>query len=115
MGIKLNELVGLRPMLEKIATEEMNPKSALAYANFIRGIFEALQNLEVQRAGLFRRYGKEQEDGGFRILPENEEAFQTEIQQALNREVEVERFPIELLSETKLAPAELVNALMLFK
>ena len=114
MGIKLNELVNLRPMLEKIATEEMDPVSALAYANFVRDIFEALQNLEVQRGALFRKYGKEQEDGGFRIIPEHEEAFQTEIQKALNKEVEIERFPINLL-EIKLTPAELVNALILFK
>lgn len=115
MGIKINELVNLRPMLEKIATEEMYPKAALAYANFIRGIFEALQNLEVQRAGLFRKYGKEQEDGGYRILPENEEAFQTAIQKELEKEVEVERFPIAILEDMKLTPAELVNALILFK
>ncbi len=115
MGIKMNELVNLRPMLEKIATAEMYPKAALAYAGFIRGIFEALQNLEVHRASLFRKYGKEQEDGGYRILPENEEAFQTEIQKALDREIEVERFPIAVLEEIKLTPAELVNALILFK
>lgn len=115
MGIKINELVNLRPLLEKIATAEMFPTPALAYANFVRGIFEALQSLEVQRAAFFRKYGKEQEDGGYRILPEHEEAFQTAIQKELEKEVEIERFPIMSLGEFKLTPAELVNALVLFK
>ena len=36
--MKLNEVVGLRPVLEKIAAKEMDGGAALEFANFVKDV-----------------------------------------------------------------------------
>lgn len=115
--MKLNEVVGLRPVLEKIATKEMDGAVALEFAEFVKDILVEIQNFEIKRAEMFQKYGEiegEGEQQTVKIKAENEKKFNTAIKRALNKEVKVEPFDIAALGIT-IAPADLINALPLFK
>lgn len=115
--MKLNEIVGAKPTLEKIAGKAMFPPTALEFAIFIRNVLMEIQNFEIKRAELFQKYGVEEGEGeskSIKILPENEKKFNAAIKRALNADVNIE--PFELVSlEVEISPADLVNALPLFK
>ena len=115
--MKLSEVVGLRPVLEKIAAKEMDGAAALEFANFTKNVLVEIQNFEMKRAELFKKYGEEMEqDGqkGLQIAPDNEKKFNAAIKRALNKEVDVEPFDIASLGIT-ISPADLINATGLFK
>ena len=115
--MKLNEIVGLRPALEKIAGKEMDGAMALKFAKFTRDVLIEIQDFEVKRAELFRKYGEETGEGEekrIQIIPENEKKFNTAIKRALNKEVKVKPFDLTKLS-IQISPAELLNALGIFK
>ena len=115
--MKLNEIVGLRPTLEKIAGKEMYGAVALKFAKFTREVLTEIQSFEVKRAELFNKYGEVSGEGKeqkVQILPDNEKKFQTAIKKALDAEVKVKPFDIASLG-IKVAPAELVNSVGLFK
>jgi len=119
--MRLNELIIARPTLEKIANKEMRAKSALEFAEYLRIVLAPIQTFEMKRAELFQTYGapmeKKDEDAepaGLQILPENEDAFNAAIKEALDEEVEVPVFDITSL-DIEISPADLVNVRGLFK
>ena len=115
--MKLNEIVGLRPTLEKIAGKEMDGAVALKFAKLVREVLMEIQGFEVKRAELFNKLGEtsgEGEEQKVQILPENEKKFNTAIKKALDAEVKVKPFDIASLG-IKISPAELVNSVGLFK
>ena len=116
--MKLNEVVGLRPVLEKIAAKEMDGAAALEFANFVKDILIEIQGFEMKRAELFQKHGVETEgeggQKGLQIPPENEKKFNTAIKRALGKEVKVEPFDIATLG-IMVSPADLINATGLFK
>lgn len=115
--MKLNEVVGARPTLEKVAAMEMEGGVALEFATFVKNVLIPIQEFEVKRAELFQKYGVTEGEGkekNIRILPENEKKFNTAIKRALNKDVGVEPFELASLG-IGIAPSELINALPLFK
>jgi hypothetical protein len=115
--MKLNEVVGARPTLEKVAAMEMEGGVALEFAIFVKNVLIPIQEFEVKRAELFQKYGVSEGEGenkNIRILPENEKKFNTAIKRALNRDIGVEPFSLASLG-IGIAPSELINALPLFK
>jgi len=115
--MKLNEIINVRPALEKIAGMEMDGAQALKFAKFTKDVLMPLQDFEVKRAELFRKFGAEEGEGdqrNIKILPENEKKFNAAIKRALDKEIKVGPFDITKLG-IKISPAELVNALGLFK
>lgn len=115
--MKLNDAVGARPTLEKMAELEMDTVSALQFAAFIRDVLMEIQNFEMKRAELFQKYGAEEGEGeqkNIKILPENEKKFNTAIKRALNRELKIEPFDLANLG-IAVKPLDLINALPMFK
>lgn len=116
--MKLSEVVGLRPVLEKIAAKEMEGSAALEFANFVKSVLIEIQNFEIKRAELFQKHGVEIENDekqkGLQIPPENEKKFNAAIKRALNTELKIEPFDLASLGIT-IAPADLINATGLFK
>jgi hypothetical protein len=115
--MKLNDVVGLRPTLEKIAGKEMDGAAALEFANFTREILKSIQTFEMKRAELFRKYGEELGEGEekrIQVKPEHEKAFNSAIKRGLSKELDLEPFDIAALG-IKIAPTDLVNATGLFK
>lgn len=116
--MKLSDVVGMRPTLEKIAGKEMDGAAALEFAMFVRSILEEIQKFEVKRAELFQKYGEEvkteDDKTGIKIKPENEKTFNNAIKKALGKKISVEPFDIATLG-IKISPAELVNSLLIFK
>jgi len=115
--MKINEMVGARPTLEKVAGMEVDGGKAREFAEFVKDVLVAIQEFEVKRAELFRKYGEEEGEGAeknIKILPENEKKFNTAIKRALNKEVDLAPFDLASLG-ISIAPADLVNALPLFK
>jgi len=115
--MKLSEIVGLRPTLEKIAGMEMDGAVALKFANFVKGVLIEIQDFEIKRAELFRKYGEEIGEGDekrLQVKPENEKKFNAAIKRGLNKEIKFKPFDIASLG-IKVTPADLVNATGLFK
>ena len=115
--MKVSDVIGLRPVLEKMANKEMDAAVALKFAKFIREVLMEIQDFETKRAELFQKYGKAEGEGDqqmVKILPENEKKFNTAVKRALNKELKVKPFPIATLG-IELAASDLVNALALFK
>lgn len=115
--MKLNDAVGARPALEKMAGIEMDTASALKFAKFVREVLTEIQAFEVKRAELFRKYGVEEGEGkekNIKILPENEKKFNTAITRALNKEIKIKPFDLTSINIAVTA-TELINALPLFK
>jgi hypothetical protein len=115
--MKLNDAVGARPSLEKMAAVEMDTASALKFARFVREVLMEIQVFEMERAELFKKYGVEAGEGeekNIKILPENEEEFNAAITKALNKEIEIEPFDLTSIN-IAVAATELINALPLFK
>ena len=117
--MKVNEMVLGRPAMEKIANMEISAGVSLEFANFLKSILIETQDFETKRAELFSKYGVEEEEGeseqkNIRILPENENKFNTAIKIILDRDVDIEPFNLASLG-IEIPPAELVNALPLFK
>jgi len=115
--MKVNDVIGLRPILEKIANKEMDAGVALKFAKFVREILVEIQNFETKRAELFQKYGKAEGEGDqqvVKIIPKNEKKFNAAIKRALNKELKVKPFPIATLG-IEISASDLVNALALFK
>ena len=116
--MKLNDAIGARPTLEKMAGVEMDPVSAFQFATFVREVLMEIQNFEMKRAELFQKYGVEEEGEGeqknIKILPEHEKKFNAAIKRVLNKELKIEPFALENLG-IAVTPLELVNALPMFK
>jgi hypothetical protein len=101
--MKLSEVVGLRPVLEKIAAKEMDGAAALEFANFAKNILVEIQNFEMKRAELFQKYGEEVTEGdqkGLKISAENEKKFNAAIKRALGKDLKIEPFDIAALGIT---------------
>lgn len=114
--MKLNEIIGAKPILEKIAAKEMEAAAALEFAKFVKVIAIAIQDFEVKRTELFQKYGKatgEGEERRIQVLPENEKKFNAAIKRALNKDVDVNPFDMSVLGVV-ISPVELVNATDLF-
>lgn len=112
--IKMSELIGARPTLEKLAAKEMNAATAFAFAKFAREVLVEIQEFEKKRSRLFEELGERQEDGNIKIKEENEQAFQDKIKKLLDGNAKVKPFAINEL-DVEIAPADLVNILPLFK
>ncbi len=115
--MKLNDAVGAKPALEKLAGIETDSISALQFATFVRDILMEIRNFEMKRAELFQKYGVEEGEGeqkNIKILPENEKKFNAAIKRALNKELKIEPFDIANLG-IAIAPLDLINALPMFK
>jgi len=112
--MKVNEIVLVKPLIDKLAGMEMNARTAMSFAQWAREVLTVIQDFEIKRAGLFEKYGEKQEDGNFKIIEENEKKFKTAITRALNKDVELEPFDISDSGIT-IAPADLINVMPLFK
>ena len=115
--MKLNEMVGARSVLEKIAGMEMEAGAARGFAEFLKNVLIEIQEFEVGRTELFRKYGKEEGEGeerNIKILPENENKFNAAIKSILNKDVDIKPFDLAFVG-IMISPVDLVNALPLFK
>lgn len=115
--MKLSDVVGTRQLLEKIAGIEMNANEAVGFATWTVEVLKDIQAFDVKRAELFRKYGEEQGEGADArlVIPEaNTKKFNAAMKRLLNKDVEVEPFDLSSLN-IHIAPADLINALPLFK
>lgn len=115
--MKLIDIVGQRSTLEKIAGKEMEGGVALEFANFAKSVLVEIQNFEAKRAELFQKYGEEIGEGKekhLQIKSENEKKFNMAIKRAINKELNIEPYPIAALG-IAITPTELFNATGLFK
>jgi hypothetical protein len=111
--MKVNDIVLVKPLIDKIASMEMNARTALSFAKWAREALMIIQEFEVKRSGFFEKYGEKQEDGNFKIKEENEKKFKTAITKALNKDVGLEPFNISDSGIT-IPPADLINVMPLF-
>ena len=113
--MKLGDLIAVRPAIEKIASGQHNFSAAIEFAKFTRKILMTIQEFEIKRSELFNKYGvKKTEDNTIVVPPESEASFKKEMKEILERNIEIEPLDVSTL-EMKVAPADLINCLELFK
>lgn len=115
--MKVSDIAGVRPILEKIAGKEMDAKVAVKFANFLRDVLVEIQAFEAKRAELFQKYGELAGEGDNKTvqIPEaNQKKFESAMKRALNKKVEIKPFDLGSLG-VSVSPADLINALPLFK
>lgn len=114
--MKLSVIIAGRQLLEELAKMEMDAAGALAFTDFLRTAFTAIQDFEKKRADYFLKYGEEKGEGEERrieILPENEKKFNSAIKRSLNKEIDVDPIHIDSLG-IKISPAKIINVEGLF-
>lgn len=73
--------------------------------------FQAVaEQIEKSRIELIQKYGEETEDGGYRVLPENEEAANKEFTELMNLEENIDIHTVDI--NTLADDLELTNAQM---
>lgn len=115
-GIKLNDLLVAKSILDKISKMTMPADSALEFAKFYRNVLMAIQAFEKdeRRLKLLEKHCVFEENGNVKIKESDVEIFNTEIRKLLDERSDIEPIEISKLSIT-LTPADLINILSLFK
>lgn len=112
--MKLRELVPVRGVIEKLASKEYELETSLVFAKFTRQILEKLQTFDILRSNMINKYGTKDSEGGVQIKPEFQETFKSEMEKILDQEVQIEPLDVSKVN-MKVAPADLINILNLFK
>ena len=115
--MKLSEFVNTRPLLEKLAAMEMEGAAAKKFAEFVVELLKPIQEFEQKRFDLFKKYGVEEGEGAEAklVIPEeNDKKFQAAIKRLMNKDYDIEPFDLGSAG-INVAPADLINALPLFK
>lgn len=117
-GITLGALQVVMPSLNKIFNANLPAKIAYKISKALNMLNKELKEIEELRIGLVKKYGKENGEGTFQVIPENMQAFATEFQDLLNIPVEgLVPVPIDfdILENAKveLSPIEINNLIKL--
>ena len=119
MKIQVEKLVDMYKVLEKIGNQEMPINSAVKIAKNIESIRIPFDVLTKKENELIEKYAEKDKDGKvkvddnghFKILKENAQAFFREQREMMdaNVDVDVTYIPMEDLSSVKLSPKEFIS------
>ena len=92
----LNQIYTAQSTIEKILKMDMPVKEAFLWRKLVKAINEELGQFEGCRKGLVDKYAEKDAEGRFNLLEENKEAFNSEIQELLTVEMELNIKPLDL-------------------
>ena len=101
MKIKLETLVASNSALMQLAQEKLQAKTAYVLQRNIRIIRDELKTYDATRVDLINsKYGTEQEDGIYQVMPDKQPAFFQELNPLLAVELELDLRKISLTELT---------------
>jgi vacuolar-type H+-ATPase subunit I/STV1 len=120
MKVKLNEVINSTSSFQKLSTTDMPGKLAYTVARNIRKLEIEIKSFDDARNTLFAKYGEDVEEKNIkteevkkfkRIKKENIEQFQKEVNEILEKEVDVDIWKIKVveLEKVNLPPTLLLN------
>lgn len=109
MRLKLAQLLAMQQPLRDLMQQQMPAKAAFRMTRIARQVDQELQTVEEQRVELIKKFGEQSEEGGWQVKPENVTVFQSEYQDMLDEEVDLDVSPIpaEMLEDAHMTPAAL--------
>ena len=100
----------LRVFAEADSTQKLPIKLSYTIKKNTNKFQAVAEQIEKSRIELIQKYGEETEDGGFRVLPENEEAANKEFTDLMNLEENIDIHTVDI--NTLADDIELTNAQM---
>lgn len=100
----------LRAFAEADSTQKLPIKLSYTIKKNTNKFQTVAEQIEKSRIELIQKYGEETEDGGFRVLPENEEAANKEFTDLMNLEENIDIHTVNI--NTLADDIELTNAQM---
>lgn len=100
----------LRAFAEADSTQKLPIKLSYTIKKNTNKFQAIAEQIEKSRIELIQKYGEETEDGGFRVLPENEEAANKEFTDLMNLEENIDIHTVDI--NTLADDIELTNAQM---
>ena len=100
----------LRAFAEADSTQKLPIKLSYTIKKNTNKFQSIAEQIEKSRVELIQKYGKETEDGGYQVLPENEEAANKEFTELMNLEENIDVYTIDI--NTLSDDIELTNAQM---
>jgi hypothetical protein len=94
MKVQLKELVNAVPTIQHLAGEKVSVPTACDLFDIVGALKPSLDTFDQVKAKLFEEYGEDFE-GGRRIEKEHVEAFTIEMNELLEREIELNITPID--------------------
>lgn len=95
MKVKLKELIRAMPAMGQFSQEKLPAKAAYRVAKLVRKMNGEMEDYEKARTGMVKKHGEqvpgpEGQAPGWRVKPENLEAFTREMESTLEEESELE-------------------------
>ena len=100
----------LRAFAEADSTQKLPIKLSYTIKKNTNKFQAVSEQIEKSRIELIQKYGEETEDGGYRVLPENEEAANKEFTELMNLEENIDIHTVDI--NTLADDLELTNAQM---
>ena len=100
----------LRAFAETDSTQKLPIKLSYTIKKNTNKFQAVAEQIEKSRIELIQKYGEEPEDGGYRVLPENEEAANKEFTELMNLEENIDIHTVDI--NTLADDLELTNAQM---
>ena len=100
----------LRAFAEADSTQKLPIKLSYTIKKNTNKFQAVAEQIEKSRIELIQKYGEETEDGGYRVLPENEEAANKEFTELMNLEENIDIHTVDI--NTLADDLELTNAQM---
>ena len=119
MKLKLTQLVNCQPALNKITEKELPANLAYKISKISQIIRAELIRIDEVRSNLIRKLGAPipEQDGRWRVSPENEPAFHTEMEKLLAEETDINITQIKLkdLGDLKFSPQDMSQIDFIFE
>lgn len=119
MSIKLKNLVKDESIknLNNLLSKEVKGSIAFDLISNIKEIKIHVENYNIIRNSLFKKYGEEKENNSSAIKPENIEQFKKEMEELLDKDIDVniKKIKKEVLNNIQIKPIELMGLEWLFE
>lgn len=117
MKVSLGEIFVSTSVMNKMVDATLPAKLSFRLVRMMKGMNDALVNLEEERSKLIKKYGKEQGDGTVTVSEENKKQFVDEFNDLLAEQIEINWEPVEPeeFGDTPLSVGDISKIAFLFK
>lgn len=110
MKLKNIQIVNAKTALTNLGAERLPIKVAYAVTKNFQKLDADIRTFESLRLDIFKRWGKENDQGMISILPEHQKEFETDMNDLLMLEIEVDILQVNLNNvDCKMSPLELLE------
>lgn len=110
MKVTYNQILSAREALGKLSDKPLPMKEAVSLARLIKKLNGELEVFNGKQRELFEKYGKADENGGYRIEEENQAAFSSQLQELLDVEIDVDVQKVCIEKEIDIEAAVVLSA-----